>query len=439
MTRARTMLSALGLFVVLAAVTCGAQPAAGDIIVTGIDTAGIGGLTLRLDPVSGAVTTLIAKLGAPRQQWSGNWVEMGPDNREVWVAHAGGQLQGAIFVLDAAGRVSSIRPVSWRTDCFRFRSDGDLTWSGLGTYLTNRLILSDADFGSLWALASNLPPVSLCHQEIEESGLIAVAFQDVHPAGGIASVDPQAAKIVRTLTGLGMVNTLDYDPTSGMVHAVEFGSPQSPTAYAGSLLEVDFSSGKVTSLIDASQGGGVAVDRLNWIHRRLDGTLLLGARHRVFVFDLAARKIVKTWAVAGDRSFAITGGTVYGRRMIRLDTSHGTRPGSTVDIHACFPHALAPGSSYWLGCSNGLRPGIDFGTAQLDLQFDPVLTVCLLEWMPNVFRNFRGLLDASGRTKAQFALPDIPGLYDVRFFIGGIALINGAVEVTNVEAFTVTR
>ncbi|MBN2491998.1 MAG: hypothetical protein JXQ29_14215 [Planctomycetes bacterium] len=421
---------------VLAAGGLGAQLRPGDIVLTCRDTATAGGRTLCLDPVSGAVTTLLDKFPAPATQLLGSWVEMGPGNRDVWVAHEDGT-SGALYVLSPAGAVVTVHPLAWRPDCFRLGDDGGITWSGYGGVFTNRLMRTDRSFGRLTTLVSGLPSLSLSHQEIEETGNLVAAFQSTSPLGGVAELDPRRGVVVKSLAGLGLVNTVDYHRTSGKVYAVEFGAPGQPSALAGSLFEVDLAAASVTTLIDARTPPGEAVDRLNWITCTRDGQLLLGARHRIHRYDPVARGIVKTWAYEADRLQALTGAVVYGSRPLALDTSGGTRPGGSVEVTLGFPHTRAAGAAYYLAAALALRPGIRLGTEVLDLAFDPVFFVSANSLAPGIFRNFQGFLGAQGQAAASIRIPALPSLEGQRLFVGAIAMIDGAVVVANVEGFTI--
>jgi hypothetical protein len=432
-----TALAAL-LAVALPAGRAGSQLGPGDIVVTYRDMATSGGRTIRLDPTGGRVTTLVDKFPAPSTGLLGNWVEMGPANRDVWVAHDDGT-QGSMFVLSPAGTVSTAHALAWRTDCFRFTDDGGITWSGYGGAFTDRLMRTDRSFGNLTTLVSGLPSLSLSHQEIEDTGNHVVAFQSTSPLGGVAEVDTRRGVVVKSLTGLGFTNAVDYLKGAGKVYAVEFGAPGQPSATAGSLFEIDLGAGTVATLIDARTAAGAAVDRLNWIACTRDAHLLLGARHRIFRYDPASRMIVKTWTYEADRSQAVTGATVYGSRPLVLDTSGGTRPGGSVGVTVGFPHARAPGASYYLACSLGLRPGIRLGAEILDLAFDALFFISANNLAPGMFQSFQGTLDGSGRAAASVEIPALATLDGLRVYVGAVAVIDRAVVVGNSEGFTVRK
>jgi len=415
-----------------------AQLAPGDIILTYTDGATSGGRTLRLDPATAGVTTLIDRLPAPHTNRVGNWVQMGPNNRDVWAAYHE-NTTGAMYVIGPAGTVSTIRPLAWRTDGFRLTDDGGITWSGYGGGFTDRLMRTDRSFGNLTTLVAGIASLSLSHQEIEDTGNVVAAFQSTSPDGGVAELDPVNGVVVKTLKGLGFTNTVDFLKGNGKVYATEFAAPGQPSAAAGSLFEIDVGAGKISSLIDATQSVGAQVDRLNWLECTRDHCLLLGARHKIFRYDVTAGKIVQTWTFEADRLRAVTGATVYGNRPLLLDTAGRARPGGTVGVQLSFPHARAPGAYYFLAGSLGLRPGIRIGGDWLDLQFDLFFFISLNGLAPAIFQGFQGKLDGGGAARAAVAVPALPALDGLRVFVGGVALIDSRFVVTNVEGFTIRK
>jgi len=416
-----------------------AQLKPGDLIITHNDTATSGGRTYQLDPVTGKVTTLIDKQSPPNDTMLGNWVQMAPNNKEVWVAHQQSTSRGGMVVISQAGTLSTTVPLMWRADGFRIRDDGGITWSGYGGIFTNRLIWTDTNFGSQKTLVSGISSLSLSHQEIEDSGNVVASFQSTAPDGGVAELDPVGGVIIQTLKGLALTNTVDFHKRSGNIYAVEFAIPGQTTVWAGSLYEIDLATRKITSLIDGTTAQGAAVDRLNWIECGRDNSLFLGARHRIFKYDLTSRSIVNTWLFEKERLQAITGATVYGSRPLLLDTSSGTRPGTTIHVNLGFPHTRAAGASYYLACSLGLRPGVQLGNDWLDLQFDIFFFISANNLAPAIFQDFQGILDQNGDAEAAIAIPDMAMLDGLRFFCGGFAVIGGNNVVTNSEGFTIRK
>jgi hypothetical protein len=418
-----------------------AQLYPGDLVITYSDVGVSPNVsdTVKLDLATGKVTTLVSRTQAGTAL--GNWIEMARNNKDVWVAYQGTNVN-AIWVLDQAGALLTTRPLTWRTDGFRFSDDGGVTWSVILTPYSNTLIRTDEqNFANITTLVTGpLPASALSHQEIEEDGTYAASSQgSASPSGAVSQIDAVNDKIIKTIGGLGSVNTVEYHKGNGKVYATEFGAPSSSTLFVGSLFEVDFVTGKVTSLIDATTPLGATVDRLNWLQYQRDHTLLLGARHQIFKYDVARQQIVRTWTFEADRNKAITGAVLYGSRPLIVDTTGGTRPGTKVPVILSFPHNTAPGASYFLACSLALRPGIPVGGERLDLAPDPLFYASAQNMLPTVFQNFRGILNSAGQTTAVVNLPPVLALDGLRVFCGGLAIIGSATVVTNVEGFTIRK
>jgi hypothetical protein len=96
---------------------------------------------------------------------------------------------------------------------------------------------------------------------------------------------------------------------------------------------------------------------------------------------------------------------------VSITGSGSPRPGGTVDL-ALF----APGDAglpYQVGTSLGTGP-IPIGSRTLNLSLDAILDASVNGYLPTVFQNYAGLLDAQGQGKASVVLPPIPALVGVR-------------------------
>jgi len=424
----------------LASVT--AQLFPGDLILCYQDTSttNAGGRTLRLALTVGRVTTLIDKL-TTNPSWVGNWIQMAPDNRSVWVAYTDLTGAGIMYAIDRSGGVSTVSTLAWRTDGFRITDDGGITWSAYGGNppRTNTLIRTDRPgFQNVTTLVSNLPSISLCHQEIEDTGNYVCSSQSTTAGqGGVSEVDPIRNVIVTTIGGMTLANTVDYHKGSGKVLVTEFGTPSNQSAQVGSLFAVDLGRRKYTTLLDANGPLGPTVDRLNWIECRSDNTVFLGARHKVFQFDLMRQTIVKTWTFEANRTQAITGATQYGNRPLTLDNRQA-RPGGSVTINLSFPHSQAALATYILGASFSLRPGLLVPGGQVvDLAPDVLFGAVVSGALSPLFRNFLGSLSTNGQATAQVLIPGDQHLRGIRLFVGGVAVISGQVVPINSEGFTI--
>lgn len=421
-----------------------AQLAPGDLIVTWTDTDTASptnglGFTYAIDPSTNTITTLLT----PTQTiGSGNWVQMAPNNRDVVVAYQLSTAQGALYSIDQTGMVANTVSLSWRTDGFRFLDDGGMSWSvldGASAY-SNRIIRTDSSVMNITTLYGNattvtLPATSLSHVEIEDNGTFAATSQSTTNTGGITVVDTATETVTASVTGYNLVNTVDYNPVDGRLYATEFAAPGNTAAMVGSLYQFDPNTLQLSTLISLS----TVTDRLNWIEVTRDGNVLLGARHNIFKYDVAATSITQTWTFEVNRLKAVTGATVYGNMPLSVDTSNGTAPGTSVPINLNFPHNLAPNANYFLAASLNMRPGLLIGSEYLNLNAagDPIFFPSATGLVPAIFQDFQGQLDVGGQKTAMLNIPNIPALDNIRVFIGGVALIGAQTVVTNVDGFTI--
>jgi len=337
--------------------------------------------------------------------------------------------------------VSTLSTLAWRADGFRLSDDSGVTWSAYGgtPSRSNMLIRTDrTTFSNVTTLVTGLPSISLGHQEIEDTGNYVCSSQSTTAGqGGVSEVDPIRNVIVTTITGMTLANTVDYHKGSGKVLVTEFGTPSNQSASVGALFAVDLRRRSYTTIIDPNGPLGPTVDRLNWIECRSDHTLLLGARHKVFQFDVTQGKIVNTWVFEKDRTQAITGATEYGNHPLTLDNRQA-RPGGSVTITLNFPHNNVARATYILSASFSLRPGLPLpGGTVLDLAPDVLFGTVISGALAPLFRYFVGSLTTTGQATAQVLIPPAPNLRGIRLFVGGVAVINGQVVPTNCEGFTI--
>jgi hypothetical protein len=432
----------IGAVLLAAAATLPAQLSTDDLILSYLDTSttNAGGRTFKLNLSTSKITTLIDKL-TTNPSWFGNWVQMAPDNRSVWVAYSDLTGAGALYAIDQAGRVSTVVALGWRTDGFRLTDDAGLTWSAYGgtPSRTDTLFRTDrTTFQNITTLVTGLPSSGLNHVEIEDTGNYACSSQSTTVGqGAVSEVDPIRKVIVTTVNGMIQANTVDYHRASGTVLVTDVGTASSLSAPVGALYAVDLVRRRYTTIIDPNGPLGPIVDRLNWVECRPDRTILLGARHKVFQFDMTRSRIVSTWVFEKDRSQAITGATLYGNRPLTLD-SRQAAPGGTVTITLDFPHNRAAGSLYLLSASFALRPGLPLpGGTVLDLAPDALFGAVVSGALSSLFRNFQGFLTTTGQATARIVIPADPNLRGFRLFVGGVAVVQGQIVPTNCEGFTI--
>ena len=94
-----------------------------------------------------------------------------------------------------------------------------------------------------------------------------------------------------------------------------------------------------------------------------------------------------------------------------LVLSGKTNPGATVDLDLIA--ATDAGKPYQVASSLGLGP-IPIGNRQLDLTPDVLMDVTVNGYLPTIFMNYSGVLDAQGKARSQIAIPNIPALTGVR-------------------------
>jgi hypothetical protein len=89
------------------------------------------------------------------------------------------------------------------------------------------------------------------------------------------------------------------------------------------------------------------------------------------------------------------------------------QPGSLLDLNLLAPSDA--GRPYQVGTSLGAGP-IPIGNFKLELSPDDLLVASTSGALPMIFRNYAGLLDASGKALARLAIPAIPALKGVRLY-----------------------
>jgi hypothetical protein len=98
--------------------------------------------------------------------------------------------------------------------------------------------------------------------------------------------------------------------------------------------------------------------------------------------------------------------------LIEAASAPAPQPGAVV------PLALKgfPGAFHVAGASLG-TDGFPMGPGRVPLRYDPLLILSVNEFLPSVFRDFRGRLDANGDGTIQVAVPPIPGLVGTTIYV----------------------
>ncbi len=138
--------------------------------------------------------------------------------------------------------------------------------------------------------------------------------------------------------------------------------------------------------------------------------------------------------------YAMSGGPkacfTYNEILITLGGSPS--PGGTVDLDLL--SVADAGRFYQAASSLGTGP-IPIGSRNLYLSPDDLLVVTVNGYLPSIFVNYTGKLDAAGKAKAQIKIPNDPVLKGVRIHSAFITLEasapHGVSQISNTATFTI--
>ncbi|MBN2489573.1 MAG: hypothetical protein JXQ29_01830 [Planctomycetes bacterium] len=102
-----------------------------------------------------------------------------------------------------------------------------------------------------------------------------------------------------------------------------------------------------------------------------------------------------------------------------LTLAGSPQPGGTVDLLLDAP--AAAGKPYQMASSLGTGP-IILGSRSIGLSLDDLLVLTVGNYLPAVFANYAGLLDAQGKARAQIRIPNNPALKGVRIYSAFVTL-----------------
>ncbi len=121
-----------------------------------------------------------------------------------------------------------------------------------------------------------------------------------------------------------------------------------------------------------------------------------------------------------------------------ITLSGTTSPGSTVDLDLDAPSDA--GKAYQAASSFGLGP-IPIGSRVLNLSIDALLDITVNNYLPMIFKNYAGNLDAKGKAKAQIMIPNAPVLKGIRIHSAFVTLDAsapfGISLISNTASFTI--
>jgi hypothetical protein len=126
----------------------------------------------------------------------------------------------------------------------------------------------------------------------------------------------------------------------------------------------------------------------------------------------------------------------YNEILITLGGSPG--PGGTVDLDLFC--ATDAGRFYQAASSLGTGP-IPLGSRMLYLSPDDLLVITVNNYLPSIFVNYTGKLDAAGKAKAQIKIPNDTRLKGVRIHSAFVTLDasapHGVSRISNTATFTI--
>lgn len=186
-------------------------------------------------------------------------------------------------------------------------------------------------------------------------------------------------------------------------------------ATSGALFAVDVNLGTFTTLARSGTIGAIQAVDIDPVSRNL----VVGTSSGVYRLDRKGAVL---------HTFATIPRGVIGLAVIGSGHTAGfgpASPGTTYNLVVTYPGH--PGHFHALAASFGFSPGIPIPQGVIPLNPDDLFYLSRLA--PQIFKNFSGQLDATGRAAATLAIPNVP-IIGVRIFLAGLAFDGkGAVKV----------
>ena len=124
--------------------------------------------------------------------------------------------------------------------------------------------------------------------------------------------------------------------------------------------------------------------------------------------------------------------------VINITGSGSGQPGTTISLFLSAPSD--GGLPYVVGSSLGSGP-IPIDTRLLNLGLDALLDASVNGYLPTVFQDYAGTLDASGKATAKLNIPNLPGIKGIRIHSAFLTLKQGAPSniqsISNAFIFTI--
>ena len=123
---------------------------------------------------------------------------------------------------------------------------------------------------------------------------------------------------------------------------------------------------------------------------------------------------------------------------VNIIGSGSGQPGTTIALSLFAP--ADGGLPYVTGSSLGVGP-IPIDTRKLGLGLDAILGASVNGYLPMIFQNFTGILDAGGKATAGINIPNLPALKGIRIYSAFLTLKQGAPSniqsISNTFVFTI--
>ena len=362
-----TRLIAFLLVTTVAASAQAFQP--GDLLV-GTSSLQTGSKLLAVKPYQNRYTTVAV---IPNSLVEG--VDVGPANTDVFVAG------NRLVRVTTGGVVTNVLPF----------------------YLQGSVATPDEDGRLLFATGSGLLSIDLLRNTLTtiRAGIVSKVVLDRDTGDYLVGEWPQLLRLKRDGTATTiipfMVHGMAYHPQTGETFVLS----------GSTVYRLDRSHRLTTFVSDAGTGASLAVLENGHIAIGPTGT-------HITEFDVKGNRIGTLYSGDG---FSKTGMVVAGSNHVW--GRNAPVRGAVFDLSIRF--GSHPTMRYAAAAALARAPGIPIaGDRIIPLAPDALFFTSLV--VPEVFRGFHGVLDASGAAAASVALPDLPGLQGVRVFYAAVVL-----------------